>query len=54
VTVGAGDSTVSLKLNNELGFSKTKSLATLGKGDIQISDKENSDDLSALNTAFFG
>ena len=50
VTVGAGDSTVSLKLNNELGFSKTKSLATLGKGNIQISDKENSDDLSALNT----
>ena len=41
-------STVGLGI--EKGYKRTKTLATLGKGDITIIDEENSDDLSLLNT----
>ena len=39
----------SLSLGNAMGYSSSKVLATLGKGDVQIGDLENSDDLDRLN-----
>ena len=39
----------SLSLGNTMGYSRSKVLATLGKGDVQIGDLENSDDLDRLN-----
>jgi filamentous hemagglutinin len=45
-----GISSASYGASTSLGYSVTKTLATLGKGDITIKDKENSDDLARLNT----
>ncbi|WP_041959934.1 hemagglutinin repeat-containing protein [Sulfurospirillum arsenophilum] len=39
----------SLSLSNQMGYSGSKTLATLGKGDVQVGDTENSDDLTRLN-----
>ncbi|MGE4542952.1 MAG: hypothetical protein AB7D06_02470 [Pedobacter sp.] len=39
----------SLSLGNAMGYSSSKVLATLGKGDVQIGDLEHSDDLDRLN-----
>ncbi|MDD3467936.1 MAG: hypothetical protein PHE67_12370 [Campylobacterales bacterium] len=45
-----GVSSASYGASTSLGYSVTKTLATLGTGDITIKDKENSDDLARLNT----
>ncbi|WP_041959956.1 two-partner secretion domain-containing protein [Sulfurospirillum arsenophilum] len=39
----------SLSLSNQMGYSGSKTLATVGKGDVQVGDTENSDDLTRLN-----
>ncbi|MDD2651904.1 MAG: hemagglutinin repeat-containing protein [Sulfurimonas sp.] len=38
-----------LAFSNSLGYQRNKTLATLGKGNIDIQDKENSDDTTSLN-----
>jgi len=38
-----------LAFSNKLGYQRDKTLATLGKGKVTITDKENSDDLNSLN-----
>ncbi|MGE4542961.1 MAG: hemagglutinin repeat-containing protein [Pedobacter sp.] len=38
-----------LSLGNDMGYSSSKVLATLGKGDVQIGNLEYSDDLDRLN-----
>uniref|UniRef100_UPI003D1386AB hypothetical protein n=1 Tax=Arcobacter sp. TaxID=1872629 RepID=UPI003D1386AB len=38
-----------LAFSNSLGYQRAKTLATLGKGNVTITDKENSDDTTALN-----
>ena len=39
----------SLQYSNNKTYSKTKTLATLGNGEVDITDEENSDDTTALN-----
>ncbi|WCE32070.1 hemagglutinin repeat-containing protein [Vibrio sp. SCSIO 43137] len=39
----------SLKYKNTSGYSKSKTLATVGKGNLTIGDTDKSDDLTALN-----
>lgn len=38
-----------LAFSNSLGYQRNKTLATLGKGNIDIQDKESSDDIRSLN-----
>ncbi|QOG12445.1 hypothetical protein [Arcobacter sp. FWKO B] len=38
-----------LAFSNSLGYQRNKTLATLGKGNIDIQDKESSDDITSLN-----
>ena len=38
-----------LSLSNQMGYSSSKTLATVGKGDVQVGDAENSDDTTRLN-----
>jgi filamentous hemagglutinin len=45
-----GISSVGYTASNGINLSATKTLATLGQGNINIKDKENSDDLDRLNT----
>ena len=47
---GSSVSSSSLSLGSGFAYERTKTLATLGKGNIKIGDKENSDDLQRLNT----
>ena len=39
----------SLSLSNEMGYSSSKTLATVGEGTLHVKDTENSDDLTRLN-----
>ncbi len=39
----------SLSLSNEMGYSSSKTLATVGEGSLHVKDTENSDDLTRLN-----
>jgi len=39
----------SLSLSNEMGYSSSKTLATVGEGTLHVKDTENSDDLERLN-----
>lgn len=43
-------SSVSAQVSTGTTYERTKTLATLGNGNINITDKENSDDLARLNT----
>jgi len=38
-----------LAFSNSLGYQRNKTLATLGKGNIDIQDSQNSDDITSLN-----
>jgi hypothetical protein len=49
-TQQGGISSVGYTASNGINLSATKTLATLGQGNITIKDKENSDDLTKLNT----
>jgi len=42
-------SSTNLAFSNDLGYQRAKTLATLGSGNINIIDKENSDDITPLN-----
>jgi filamentous hemagglutinin len=48
-SAGRSGSNVSLGFNNSLRASKTKTLATIGQGNINITDKENSEELAYVN-----
>ncbi|MBY0540555.1 MAG: hemagglutinin repeat-containing protein, partial [Campylobacterales bacterium] len=48
--VQKGISSVGYNASNSLSINASKTLATLGQGNINIKDKENSDDLERLNT----
>ncbi|PRM95128.1 hypothetical protein AN286_09635 [Aliarcobacter cryaerophilus ATCC 43158] len=48
--VQKGISSVGYNASNSLSVNASKTLATLGQGNINIKDKENSDDLERLNT----
>ncbi|WP_263834048.1 two-partner secretion domain-containing protein [Sulfurospirillum oryzae] len=39
----------SLSLSNQMGYSGSKTLATVGQGKLEVGDTENSDDLTRLN-----
>lgn len=39
----------SLSLSNQMGYSSSKTLATVGEGTLHVKDTENSDDLTRLN-----
>ncbi|MFW7523638.1 hemagglutinin repeat-containing protein [Vibrio ostreicida] len=52
VNAGEIDSThnsTSIQYKNTSGYSKSKTLATIGQGQLNIADSENSDDTTALN-----
>lgn len=39
----------SLSLSTQMGYSGSKTLATVGQGNLEVGDKDNSDDLTRLN-----
>ncbi|WCE32067.1 two-partner secretion domain-containing protein [Vibrio sp. SCSIO 43137] len=47
--IDATNNSTSLQYKNTSGYNKSKTLATVGKGNLTIKDSENSDDTSSLN-----